>query len=176
MNTQIGTFALVPRIVDAVRVPVIAAGGIVDRRGVVAALALGASAVQVGTAYLFTPEAQIHTVYRAALNARDRSTAFTNVFSGRPARGIINRLMRDLGAMCDLAPPFPTAADAVTPAAPRGRSRGPRRLLAALGRRIVSACTADARRGADAVARGSIARMEARVGIEPAYAALQAAA
>jgi nitronate monooxygenase len=112
---QIGTFALVPQVVDAVRVPVIAAGGIVDRRGVVAALALGASAVQVGTAYLFTPEAQIHAVYRAALDARDRPTAITNVFSGRPARGIVNRLMRDLGAMSDLPPPFPTAADAVTP-------------------------------------------------------------
>lgn len=115
MSAQIGTFALVPLVVDAVRVPVIAAGGIVDRRGVVAALALGASAVQVGTAYLFTPEARIHAVYRAALGARDRTTAITNVFSGRPARGIVNRLMRDLGAMSDLAPPFPAAADAVAP-------------------------------------------------------------
>lgn len=115
MSAQIGTFALVPLVADAVRVPVIAAGGIVDRRGVVAALALGASAVQVGTAYLFTPEARIHAVYRAALGARDRTTAITNVFSGRPARGIVNRLMRDLGAMSDLAPPFPAAADAVAP-------------------------------------------------------------
>lgn len=115
MNAQIGTFALVPLVADAVRVPVIAAGGIVDRRGVVAALALGASAVQVGTAYLFTPEARIHAVYRAALGARDRTTAITNVFSDRPARGIVNRLMRDLGAMSDLAPPFPAAADAVAP-------------------------------------------------------------
>jgi nitronate monooxygenase len=115
MNGQLGTFALVPQVVDAVRVPVIAAGGIVDRRGVVAALALGASAVQAGTAYLLTPEAKIHAVYRAALNARDRSTAITNVFSGRPARGIVNRLMRDLGAMSVLPPPFPTAADAVAP-------------------------------------------------------------
>lgn len=115
MATQLGTFALVPQIVDAVDVPVIAAGGIVDRRGVVAALALGASAVQVGTAYLFTAEARIHAVYRAALNARDRSTAITNVFTGRPARGIVNRLMNDLGAMSDLPPPFPTAADALVP-------------------------------------------------------------
>ncbi len=115
MATQVGTLALVAQVLDAVRVPVIAAGGIVDRSGVVAALALGASAVQVGTAYLFTPEARIHPVYRAALNARDRSTAITNVFSGRPARGIVNRLMRDLGAMSSLAPPFPTAADAVAP-------------------------------------------------------------
>jgi nitronate monooxygenase len=115
MTAQLGTFALVPQVVDAVRVPVIAAGGIVDRRSVVAALALGASAVQVGTAYLFTPEAKIHAVYRAALEARDRSTAITNVFTGRPARGIVNRLMRDLGAMSDLPPPFPYAADAMTP-------------------------------------------------------------
>ena len=112
---MVGTLALVPQVVDAVRVPVIAAGGIVDRRGVVAALALGASAVQVGTAYLFTPEAKIHAVYRAALNGRDRATAITNVFTGRPARGIVNRLMRDLGAMSNLPPPFPTAADALAP-------------------------------------------------------------
>lgn len=115
MTTQFGTSELVAQIVDAVKVPVIAAGGIVDRSGVVAALALGASAVQVGTAYLFTPEARIHAVYRAALAARDRPTAITNVFSGRPARGIVNRLMRDLGAMSELAPPFPAAADAVAP-------------------------------------------------------------
>ncbi len=115
MATQVGTFSLVPQIVAAVRVPVIAAGGIVDRKGVVAALALGASAVQVGTAYLFTPEARIHAVYRAALDARDRSTAITNAFTGRPARGIVNRLMRELGAMSDLPPPFPTAADALAP-------------------------------------------------------------
>jgi nitronate monooxygenase len=115
MALQLGTFALVPQVVDAVRVPVIAAGGIVDRRSVVAALALGASAVQVGTAYLFTPEAKIHAVYRAALDARERPTTITNVFTGRPARGIVNRLMRELGAMSDLPPPFPSAADALAP-------------------------------------------------------------
>jgi nitronate monooxygenase len=115
MTAQLGTFALVPQIVDAVRVPVIAAGGIVDRRGVVSALALGAAAAQVGTAYLFTPEAKIHAVYRRALAETDRTTAITNVFSGRPARGIMNRLMRDLGVVSALAPPFPLAADAVAP-------------------------------------------------------------
>ena len=115
MGTQAGTIALVPAVVDAVQVPVIAAGGIVDRRGVLAALALGASAVQVGTAYLFTPEAKIHAVYRAALDGRERTTAITNVFTGRPARGIVNRLMQELGAMSDLPPPFPTAADALAP-------------------------------------------------------------
>jgi nitronate monooxygenase len=115
MGTQIGTFALVPQVVDAVEVPVIAAGGVIDRRGVVAALALGAAAVQVGTAYLFTPEARIHDVYRAALRSADRETAITNLFTGRPARGIVNRLMSELGPMSDDVPPFPTAAPAVAP-------------------------------------------------------------
>ena len=87
MDTQSGTIALVPQVVDAVGVPVIAAGGIMDRRGVEAAHALGGAAAQVGTAYLFTPEADIHAVYRAALGRTDRSTALTNVFTGRPARG-----------------------------------------------------------------------------------------
>ena len=115
MTTQLGTAALVPQIVDAVSVPVIAAGGIVDRRGVLAARALGAAVVQVGTAYLFTPEARIHPVYREALNAKDRLTAITNIFTGRPARGIVNRLMSELGALSDAPPPFPTAAAALAP-------------------------------------------------------------
>ena len=115
MTTQIGTIALVPQVVDAVAVPVIAAGGIVDRRGVAAALALGAVAVQVGTAYLFTPEVKISRVYRNALNSPDRTTAITNVFTGRPARGIVNRLMSEVGALSDLAPAFPTAGSALGP-------------------------------------------------------------
>lgn len=115
LAAALGTLALVPAIVDAVRVPVIAAGGIVDRRDVVAALALGALAVQAGTAYLFTPEANIHAVYRRALGERDRTTTFTNVFTGRAARGLVNRLMRDLGSLSALPPSFPLAADAVAP-------------------------------------------------------------
>ena len=115
MTAQIGTIALVPQVVDAVKVPVIAAGGIVDRRGVAAALALGAAAVQVGTAYLFTPEAKLSRVYRNALNSRDRTTAITNLFTGRPARGIVNRLMSEVGALSDLAPAFPTAVSALGP-------------------------------------------------------------
>ena len=115
MTAPLGTLALVPQIVDAVGVPVIAAGGIVDRRGVSAALALGASAVQAGTAYLFTPEAKIHAVFRRALSEPDRATTLTNVFTGRLARGIANRLMRELGALSDLPPAFPSAADAVAP-------------------------------------------------------------
>jgi nitronate monooxygenase len=115
MSIQIGTIALVPQVVDAVTVPVIAAGGIADRRGVAAAFALGAAAVQVGTAYLFTAEARIHAVHRNALNSADRATAITNLFTGRPARGIVNRLMSEVGALSELAPPFPTAASALGP-------------------------------------------------------------
>jgi len=114
--TQVGTMSLVPQVVDAVKVPVIAAGGIADARGIVAALALGASAVQLGTAYLFCPEATIGPVHRRALkNATDDQTALTNVFSGRPARGIVNRLIREVGPISDLAPPFPLASAAVAP-------------------------------------------------------------
>lgn len=114
--TQIGTMALVPQVVDAVDVPVIAAGGIADARGIVAALALGASAVQIGTAYLFCPEARIAPAHRQALkSARDNATALTNVFTGRPARGIVNRIVREVGPMSDLAPAFPLAGGALAP-------------------------------------------------------------
>ncbi len=98
--TQAGTFALVPQVVDAVKVPVIAAGGIADGRGVAAALALGAAGAQIGTAYLFTPESLISDLHRTALGAaRDDGTALTNLFSGRPARGLMNRIMREIGPM-----------------------------------------------------------------------------
>ncbi|MGH8060766.1 MAG: NAD(P)H-dependent flavin oxidoreductase [Pseudoxanthomonas sp.] len=116
LTRQSGIFALLPRIVDAVRVPVIAAGGIADHRGVVAALALGASGVQVGTAFLLCPEATTSAVHRAALSdATARHTALTNLFSGRPARGLVNRCMRELGPMNPLAPEFPLAAAAMAP-------------------------------------------------------------
>jgi nitronate monooxygenase len=116
VSTQVATMALVPQVVDAVKVPVIAAGGIADARGIVAAFALGAGAVQIGTAYLQCPEAQISPMYRQALkNVKDNETAITNVFTGRPARGIVNRLMREVGPMCDVAPEFPLAAAAVAP-------------------------------------------------------------
>jgi nitronate monooxygenase len=116
VSTQVGTMALVPQVVDAVKVPVIAAGGIADARGIVAAFALGASAVQIGTAYLRCPEAQISPIYRQALkNTKDNETAITNVFTGRPARGIVNRLMREVGPMSDVAPEFPLAAAALAP-------------------------------------------------------------
>ena len=90
--TQIGLFALLPQVVDAVSIPVIASGGIADARGLVAALMLGAAGVQIGTAFLFCPEAKILPPHRAALRAaRDDSTVLTNVLSGRPARAPGNR-------------------------------------------------------------------------------------
>jgi nitronate monooxygenase len=116
ITTQVGTFALVPLVVDAVNVPVIAAGGISDARGIVAAFALGATAVQIGTAYLFSPEAKIPAPYLEALRqSGQHETALTNVFSGRPARGIVNRIMREVGPMSELAPAFPLAAGALAP-------------------------------------------------------------
>lgn len=116
MSRQIGTFALVPQVVDAVKVPVIAAGGVSDARGIVAALALGASAVQIGTAYLFSPECQTPPLHLKALReAADDDTCLTNIFTGRPARGIINRAMRELGPMSPLAPAFPLAGGALAP-------------------------------------------------------------
>jgi nitronate monooxygenase len=114
--TQVGTMALVPQVVDAVKVPVIAAGGIADARGIAAAFVLGASGVQLGTAYLFCPEAKISAVHRERLRAaRENETALTNVFTGRPARSIINRLVKELGPMASNAPEFPLATDAVMP-------------------------------------------------------------
>ncbi len=95
---MIGTMALVPQVADAVRVPVIASGGIMDGRGIVAALALGASAVQMGTAFLTCEEAGIPEAYKQAiLGARAHETRLTRAFSGRPARGIVNRLMTEIG-------------------------------------------------------------------------------
>ena len=113
---QAGTMALVPQVVDSVKVPVIAAGGIGDGRGIFAALALGAAGVQIGTAFMLTPEAKTTPLHRAALKqANDNSTTLTNVFTGRPARGIVNRYVREVGPMSDLAPAFPLAAGAAQP-------------------------------------------------------------
>ncbi|AZF00048.1 Enoyl-ACP reductase (FMN) [Pseudomonas orientalis] len=116
LNSQIGLIALLPQVVDAVSVPVIAAGGIADSRGMLAAFALGASAVQIGTAYLFTPEASVSTAHHHALrHAQASETALTNLFTGRPARGIVNRVMRELGAINPTAPAFPRAGGALMP-------------------------------------------------------------
>ena len=116
LGTQLGTLALVPQIMAAVQVPVIAAGGIADAAGVRAAMALGAAGVQVGTAYLCCPEASTSAVHRAALqSAAARHTELTTLFSGRPARGIVNRLMETLGPLNPAAPAFPLATAAVAP-------------------------------------------------------------
>ena len=122
---QIGTFALVPQIADAVGVPVIAAGAIADGRGIAAAFALGADAVQIGTAFLLTPEAGLSAPYRAALaSAPSDATALTNVFTGRPARGILNRLMREQGPLSATVPPFPTAAPPLGPLKAAAEAQG----------------------------------------------------
>lgn len=125
LTTQVGTIALLPQVVHAVRVPVIAAGGIADAQGVAAALALGAAAVQVGTAYLLCPEATTGAVHRAALAGPEAAhTALTNLITGRPARGIVNRLMRELGPISTAPPEFPLATAAIAPLRSRAESLG----------------------------------------------------
>lgn len=124
-GTQVGTFALVPQIVQAVNIPVIAAGGIADARGVAAMMELGAAGVQIGTAYLLCPEAKTTAVHRAALKEDNaRVTALTNLFSGGAARGIVNRLMRELGPLNSAAPPFPLASAAIAPLRAKAESLG----------------------------------------------------
>ena len=116
LTTQIGTMALLPQIARAVKVPVIAAGGIADAAGVAAAMALGAAAVQVGTSYLLCDEATTTPLHRTALTSdRARHTVLTNLITGRPARGIPNRLMRELGPLSEKAPSFPLATAALAP-------------------------------------------------------------
>jgi len=125
LTTQMGAFALLPQIVRAVRVPVIAAGGIADRQGIAAAMALGAAGVQIGTAYLLSAEATTTSVHRAALKSEAaRHTALTNLFTGRPARGIVNRIMRELGPISAAAPAFPLATSAIAPLRSKAEARG----------------------------------------------------
>jgi nitronate monooxygenase len=125
LTTQLGTFALVPQVVKAVKIPVIAAGGIADANGVRAAMALGAAAVQAGTAFLLCPEATTSAVHRAALKGEDaRHTALTNLFTGRPARGIVNRIMREVGAIDATAPEFPLATAAIAPLRAKAEAKG----------------------------------------------------
>jgi nitronate monooxygenase len=113
---QPGTFALVPQVVDAVKVPVIAAGGIADGRGIAASFALGASAVQIGSAYLRCPESKVSAPARALFKqSGDASTVITNVMTGRPARGVANRVMREVGPISPDAPAFPHAVTALGP-------------------------------------------------------------
>jgi nitronate monooxygenase len=117
-DEQMGLFALLPQIVDAIDRPVIAAGGIADGRGVVAALALGAAAVQIGTAFLHCPESLIGPAHRAALlDENAERTAFTNLFTGGLARGLPTRLTDALGRVRPEAPAYPSAAAALLPLA-----------------------------------------------------------
>ncbi|HUP29383.1 MAG TPA: nitronate monooxygenase [Usitatibacter sp.] len=116
LTTQVGTFALLPQVVRAVKIPVIAAGGIADARGVAAAMALGAAGVQVGTAFMLCPEATTSAIHRAALKSdAARHTALTNLFTGRPARGIVNRVIREMGPINGAVPAFPLATAAIGP-------------------------------------------------------------
>jgi nitronate monooxygenase len=125
LSTQVGTFALLPQIVREVKLPVIAAGGIADAKGIAAAIALGAVGVQIGTAYLLCPEATTSAVHRAALKSGAAShTALTNIFTGRPARGIVNRVMRELGPISGAAPAFPLATSAIAPLRARAEGQG----------------------------------------------------
>jgi len=125
LATQVGLFTLLPQIVDAVNVPVIASGGIADGRGIVAAFALGAAAVQLGTAFLLCPESTILPPHRAALRmARPDSTVLTNIFSGRPARALVNRATRELGPISRIVPEFPLAAGALAPLHSRAQAQG----------------------------------------------------
>lgn len=125
VSTQLATLALLPQILRAVRVPVIAAGGIADAAGVAAMLSLGAAAVQVGTAYLLCDEATTSAPHRVALQSDAAAhTALTNVFTGRPARGIMNRVMRELGPLSTAAPEFPLATAAMAPLRAACEKRG----------------------------------------------------
>ncbi len=115
MDTQSGTFALLPQLVAEVDVPVIAAGGICDLAGIRAAMQLGAAGVQMGTVYLLCDQTNTTALHRAALQDTAAHTALTNVFSGGPARGVVNRAMRELGPVSPDAPPFPQATAALAP-------------------------------------------------------------
>jgi len=116
ISSQVGTLALLPQIPEAVRLPVVAAGGIANAGTVAALLGLGACGVQIGTAYLLCHETDTSKLHRAALKGADAGhTALTNVFTGRPARGIVNRIFRELGPINPDTPAFPQAASALTP-------------------------------------------------------------
>ena len=129
LTRQLGIFSLIPQIVNAVKIPVIAAGGISSAAGVQAAMALGAAGVQAGTAFLLCQESKTSEIHRQAIKSQiqsphSRHTALTNVFSGRPARSIVNRVISEIGPICDTAPAFPTAAAALAPLRAAAESAG----------------------------------------------------
>lgn len=118
LGGAVGTMALVPQIADAVRVPVIAAGGIADGRGVAAAFLLGAAGVQLGTAFLCSPESAVVPAHaRALAQARAEDMVVTRIFSGRPARAIRNRATAELARFEDFAAPFPAQRALLAPLA-----------------------------------------------------------
>jgi nitronate monooxygenase len=125
LASQVGTFALVPQIVDAVPLPVIASGAVSDARGIAAAFMLGAAGVQVGSAYLHCPESKISAPHREALlHSTDDGTVLTNVITGRPARGIRNRVIREVGPISAIAPEFPLATGALLPLRAKAEAAG----------------------------------------------------
>jgi len=125
ISTQVGTFALLPQVVAAVRVPVIATGGISTPEGVAAAFALGAAGVQCGTVFMLCPESTASAVHRAALKSEGaKHTALTNVFTGRPSRTIVNRVTRELGFMNAGAPAFPLATSSMAPLRAKAEAAG----------------------------------------------------
>jgi nitronate monooxygenase len=125
LSTQLPLATLLSAVLRAVKIPVIAAGGIANARGVRAALAAGGEAEQVVTAYLVCPEARTRAVHRAAIESgRARSTAITNLFTGRPARGAMNRIMREMGPLSELPPAFPFATTALAPLRAEAERRG----------------------------------------------------
>jgi nitronate monooxygenase len=143
VGTQVGLFALLPQVADALTVPVIASGGIADARAMVAAFALGAAAVQIGTAFLFCPEAKTLPPHRAALRAaRDDSTVVTNVLSGRPARGLMNRAIRELGPISEVVPEFPLASGALAPLHAKAQAQGSGDFSPMLAGQAASLCRA----------------------------------
>lgn len=143
---MVGTMALVPQVVDAVDLPVVASGGIMDGRGIVAAEALGASGVQLGTAFLTCRESGIHDAYKALIRAaRDDATSLTRAFSGRPARGIVNAFMEEVEAQPDAILPFPLQNHATRPMRNAAGVRGDTRYLslwAGQGARLAREMTA----------------------------------
>lgn len=125
LDSQLPTLDLVEAIAKDIELPLIAAGGIADAGDVRNALAAGAVAVQVGSAYLLCPEANTSALHRSAIKAsKAGDTALTNLYSGRPARGIMTRLMRELGPMSSGAPEFPLASRAVTALRVAAEARG----------------------------------------------------
>ena len=155
VNTQVTTLALVPQIVAAVKIPVIAAGGIADASGVAAVMALGAAGVQIGTAYLLCPETSTSALHRAALQSdAARVTALTNLFTGRLARGIVNRVMRELGSINNAAPEFPSPRPP-SPRCEQPLSESTQRFFAAVGRSECDGVQGDPGRQTDAGTRGT---------------------